>query len=98
MKLFTTSGMDWGKGHICGAHWGKPRENSTDLPDIIVPDDQYDKICEKHTLAKNTFKSYKNPNYKFKLRYKTAKRRFKIATEIKKTPFLKSNENQLKEM
>ena len=39
MELFMTSGMNWGKGHICGAHWSKPRENSTDLPDIIVPDD-----------------------------------------------------------
>ena len=85
MKLFKTSGMNWGKGHICGAHWSKPRENATHLPDIIVPDDQYDKICEKHTLAKKTFESYKNPNDKLKLRYKTAKRRFKVATEIKNT-------------
>ena len=67
MKLFMTSGMNWGKGRIRGAHWSKPRENSTDLSDIIVPDDQYDKISEKHALAKKTFESYK--------RYKTAKRR-----------------------
>ena len=58
-------------------------QEKTDLPDIIVPDDQYDKICEKHTLAKKTFESHKNPNYKLKLRYKTAKRRFEVATEIK---------------
>ena len=77
--------MNWGKGHICGAHWSKPRENATHLPDIIVPDDQYGKICEKHTLAKQTFESYKNPNDKLKLRYKTAKRRFEVATEIKNT-------------
>ena len=59
---------------------------------------KYDKICEKHTLAKKTFELYKNPNYKLKLRYETAKRRFEVAIEIKKTLFLKSNENQLKEM
>ena len=49
--VYDKSGMNWAKGHICGSHWSKPRGNSTDLPDI-VPDDQYDKICEKHTLAK----------------------------------------------
>jgi hypothetical protein len=83
MKLFMTSGMNWENGHICGDHWSKERENSNVLPDIIIPENQYEKICEKHTLAKKTFDSYKNPNEKLKLRYKTAKRKFEVATQIK---------------
>ena len=63
MKLFKTSGMNWEKGHIYGAHWSKKeRENPNDLPDIIIPDDQYEKICKKHSLAKKKLDSYKNPS------------------------------------
>ena len=63
MRLFKTSGMNWEKGHICRAHWSKKeRENLNDLPDIIIPDDLYEKICKKHSLAKIKLDSYKNPS------------------------------------
>ena len=97
MKLFMTSGMNWGKGHICGAHWSKSRENSQIYQILLFQRINMIKYV-KNILAKKIFESYKNPNYKLKLRYKTAIRIFEVATEIKKTLFLKNNENKLKEM
>ena len=48
----------------------KERENPNDLPDIIIPDDQYEKICKKHSLAKIELDSYKYPSDMLKKRYK----------------------------
>ena len=72
--LFHTTGMNWKNGHICSAHWSNGRENSEHLPDIIVPEDQYNKLLNKCTTAKSSLDSYKNPSEKLKLRYKNAKR------------------------
>ena len=41
-KIFQTSGVHWGKGHICSAHWSSGiRKNASNLPDIAVPSDAH---------------------------------------------------------
>ena len=86
-KIFQTSGINWSQGHICAAHWSNNvRKNTSDLPDIAIPSDQYAKICEKYNTAKSLLETYKNPNDKLKQRFKKAKRRFEIANKLISAP------------
>ena len=46
--IFRTYGFklesDWNDGHICAAHSGTGERNVHDLPDIPIPEDQFEKI------------------------------------------------------
>ena len=55
--IFRTHGfkleLDWNDGHICAAHSGtRERKNVHDLPDIPIPEDQFEKIKQKYIIAK----------------------------------------------
>ena len=84
-KIFHTKSINWTQGHICVAHWSTNRENSADLPDIIIPENQYEIICEKYTKAKRTFELYKSPSNKLRNQLKNAKRKYEVATKIMAT-------------
>ena len=84
-KIFHTKSINWTQGHICVAHWSINRENSADLPDIIIPENQYEIICEKCTKAKRTFELYKSPSNKLRNQLKNAKRKYEVATKIMAT-------------
>ena len=82
-KMFKTSGINWSRGHICGAHWVTgERKSSNDIPEIAVPEDQLQKITEKYHRARNLLKRYKNPPSAIKTRYNAAKRKFEAASKI----------------
>ena len=51
---FRTDRFNWNDGHISAAHWSTgERKNIHDLPDIPIPEDQFEKIKQKHITAKN---------------------------------------------
>ena len=61
-KIFRTDGINWNKGYICSAHWSLgERKSINDLPDILIPADQLQKIQEKYEAAKNVLEKYKTP-------------------------------------
>ena len=77
--------MNWSKGHICPAHWSQGvRKIINDLPDIPIPADQQQKIQEKYDTAKNVLEKYKTPPQKLHIRYKNAKRKLEIASQMSK--------------
>ena len=87
MRIFKTSGMNWKRGHICGAHWSNGvRENSSQLPSIVVTLKQLNKLKAKYELAEKTYKSSTKPNEQEINRYKNAKRKFEVAQSIITTP------------
>ena len=55
------------------------------MPDIIIPENQYEIICEKYTKAKRTFELYKSPSNKLRNQLKNAKRKYEVATKIMAT-------------
>ena len=50
-----------------------------DLPDIPIPENQFEKIKQKYITAKNVKNKYKNPTQKIQSQFKKAKRRLEIA-------------------
>ena len=54
------------------------------MPDIPIPADQLQKIQEKYEAAKNVLEKYKTPPQKLHIRYKNAKRKLKIASQMSK--------------
>ena len=82
-KIFRTDGMNWNKGHICSVHWSHgERKSINDLRDIPIPADQLQKIQEKYETAKNVLEKYKTPPQKLHIRYKNAKRKLEIASQM----------------
>ena len=55
------------------------KKNVQDLPDIPIPENQFEKIKQKYITAKNVKNKYKNPTQKIQSQYKKAKRRLEIA-------------------
>ena len=85
--IFRTDGFNWNDGHICAAHWSTgERKNVHDLPDIPIPDDQFEKRKQKYITAKNVKNIYKNPTQKIQSQYKKSKRRFEIAQQVISNP------------
>ena len=84
-NIFRTDGINWNKGHICLAHWSLGgRKSINDLPDIPIPADQLQKIQEKYKAAKTVLEKYKTLSQKLHLRYKNAKRKSEIASQMSK--------------
>ena len=84
-KIFPTDGINWNKGNIWSAHWSHgERKSINDLPDIPIPAYQLQKIQEKYKAVKNVLKKYKTPPQKLHIRYKNAKRKLKIASQMSK--------------
>ena len=54
------------------------------MPDTPIPVDQLQKIREKFEAAKNFLEKYKTPSQKLHMRYKNAKRKIKITSQISK--------------
>ena len=72
-KIFRTDGLNWKKGHTCSAHWSHgERKSINDLPDILIPADQLQKICKRFETAKNILEKCKFPPQKLHIRYKNA--------------------------
>ena len=81
-KVFQTSGMNWGKGHICAAHWSSGfRKGTNDLPDVAVPSDQYEKMHQKYITAEKVLLKYKKPSDKIRTQFKKAKHKYELATQ-----------------
>ena len=77
--------MNCNKGHICSAHWSHGERKSINyLPDIPIPADQLQKIEEKYEAAKNVLEKYKTPPQKLHIRYKNAKRKLEITSQMSK--------------
>ena len=62
------------------------KEKSHDLPAILIPEDQFEKIKQKYITAKNVKNKYKNPTQKIQSKYKKAKRKFEIAQQVISNP------------
>ena len=76
-KLFNTRGMNWKKGHICCAHWSSnERKNTSDLPDVPIPTDQFEKLQIKYKTAENILKKASEPTSAMKIRFKISKRKY----------------------
>ena len=72
-KFFRTYGLNWNKGHVCSAHWShEERKSINDLPDVLIPADQLQKIREKFETAENILEKYKTPPKSLHIRYKNA--------------------------
>ena len=86
-KIFKTTGMNWEKGHICSAHWSSgKRQNTKDLPNIVIPADQFEKIKQIYEAAQDLISKYKNPTEKLKTQLKNAKRKYELALQIIASP------------
>ena len=60
------------------------RKNINDLPDILILANQLQKIHEKYQEAKNVLEKYKTLPQKLHIRYKNAKRKLGIASQMSK--------------
>ena len=59
------AGFNRNDKHTCPANWSTwDRKNVYDLPDILIPEDQFEKIKQKHITAKDIKNKYKNPTQK----------------------------------
>ena len=77
--------MNWNKNHICSAHWSHSEIKSiNDLADIPITADQLQKIQETYETAKKVLEKYKTPPQKLHIRYKHAKRKLEIASQMSK--------------
>ena len=54
------------------------------MPDIPIPADQLQEIQEKYEAAKNVLEKHKTPPQKLHIRYKNAKRKLEIASQMSK--------------
>ena len=82
-KVFNTRGMNWEKGHICCAHWSSnERKNTSDLPDVPVPTDQFEKLQIKYKTAENILKKASKSTSAMKTRFKISKRKYEIAVKL----------------
>ena len=54
------------------------------MPDIPIPADQLQKDQGKYEVTKNVLEKYKTPPQKLHLRYKNAKRKLEIASQMSK--------------
>ena len=57
-----------------------------DLPDISIPENQFQKMKQKYVTAKNVKNQCKNPTQKLQSHYKKAKRKFEIVQEVISNP------------
>ena len=60
--IFRTDRFNWKDRLICAAHWSTgERKIMHDLPDIPIPENQFEKIKQKYITAKNIKNKYKYP-------------------------------------
>ena len=91
-RIFKTDGFNWKYGYICCEHWSKgERESPDDLPDVPVPDSQYQTLKLKLTRAKDR-KDKKN-NKMNRLSYQKIKKKLQAADSILT---LQNNQNKTK--
>ena len=74
-KIFRTDRMNWNKGHICSAHWSHGERKVL----IICLIFQF-----LQTNYYHVFEKYKTPPQKLHIRYKNAKRKLEIASQMSK--------------
>jgi len=86
MQLFKTSGMNWKNGYICSEHWSSgERKNTSDFPDVIVPEHHFNKLLTKYERSKQVVDITKNPTSKQKLAYSNIKKKLNTAISINKS-------------
>ena len=60
--VLRTNESNWNDRHIYAAHWSTgERKIVHDLPDILIPKNQFKKIKQKYNIAKNVKNKCKNP-------------------------------------
>ena len=80
-RLFKTEGWNWREGFICCEHWeNKLRKTSSDLPNVIVPSSQIEKLKEFVDTAKENCS--KNPSSQNKAEFTNLKRKLEAGRVI----------------
>ena len=59
------AGFNRNDEHTCPANWSTwERKNVHHLPDILIPEDQFEKMKQKYITEKDVKNKYKNPTQK----------------------------------
>ena len=83
-----------------GVKWSHGESKSiNDFPDIPIPADQLQKMQEWYEAAENVLEKYKTPPQKLHIRYKNAKCKAEIASQmagdsqnlVKRTPVIRES-------
>ena len=97
-KILKTEGMNWKDGHICSAHWSRGfRENTFDLPDVPVPEEQLNKLKQKFDNAKKLFDSATKPSSKMRATLSKNKRKYNVALQLSNAQPVKTRREIKKE-
>ena len=83
ISFLKTDGINFKTDNICSEHWSKgARDNTSDLPDISVPDSQMQRL--ENEVCKIEEKLVKSPGSKdLRTKLKTAKRNVEVALQLR---------------